>query len=1055
MNSSGIKRGVAIAAVSALAIGTPVAVYAATDGDAAVYAISQSADSTSLPQLAYATIDGKATAKGGAYLYTNGGDTNAGDQTAHPGALTVTVSETFAKGATIPAATDKLFSIDGNSDGDADPTTGTVDSVTFSGAGATGVTYYNTANSGGTTNVANLDTDSDGTFDTDTKVTFSSTTPFQGDAGKPSDGSFEYLVAAGQPGTVTATTGDASVGGTASTSLTIGKVQSGESKVAQLLVTPASVNQYAGADAPKYTVTPVDANGVPVAGVTVKVQRNSESVDTEDYVDEDTHPTGEQHTPALASADWGWNGELTYQIPNSAANATNKSATDTITFFVESVTSPNTNKVDPQDVSKTVTATFTDESDLHIWNADNADASYVTFEAKKLPDDNTDVSLPVDVYLADSRGDHAPVANVNVVVTLTGPAAANIKPITVTTGADGTAKATFTVPKAVVATDPTLGVTATVGGTNIRPTVTAANAPDDYVSNTVSFEKRHIFVSYAGSKYDGTQQATAQAQAVAGGTVSLPIVVADQFGKPAANVTLAYDIVQGAGIHDRGNETEASLPLTTDANGKATITYTDEAKNGATSADTDIVEVENAFGNLYDATGNGFVEGSLNIEVTYLAALTADADKSVYSDNVNLGLAGNDANNDQVPDSLEGLAANSETLKDADDTTGVPGQGVVVGFNSLGLPTTSYEVKAVSTEGVALTNQPVTFTATGSATSILVDPTTIDPNKGITEDSTYGLGTVTVNTNAAGIAAVTVTSLSTGDVSVKAASGNFSHTFKTVRYEPDAAWNISLDSQPTSVEPGSSVKYIYNVTDEFGNPVYGFGDDGLLTDYATGLPTTTDDPANGKAATNPFFGYGFSIDPEIATATDPGQVYLNSGVDKNSQFSVVLQTLDSDQGDGSFTVTPTGRSYVPDSVKGGYWSDDAAAAFVKKFASNAQLAALIKPYVGKDGVTTEFTVGTTTTKTDPTLKVTAKSKVTFTKKHGKRIRHNWDVLTVHTNAPAGTAVKVGAKTHKVKANGKVGVFKFADKAPKKFHTYKVTVTASDTTNAKTVSKKVK
>jgi len=1045
MNSSGIKRGLAITAVAAVAVGTPAAVFAASSGDSAVYAISQSADKSSLPQYSYATISGTASVKNDQYTYDSTSGANPGSG-AH--VLSVNLSETLPAGTVLGSSTDNdpvVFTYDHNGP-DENGEFGT-DSTTVGPGGADSATTddeltFTELQTGGDLDAfvtANKATEnSDGTYTLTSAVTLKTqtpeTTPFQLDSNGKATNAFAYSVASSIAGTVTATTGTASAGGTASTSLTVTPVQSGPSKVATISVDPASVDQYESDPDPVYAVQALDSNGVPVNGVAIQVvETNHHGISPEvSQSPTGTFTGGSSATTSLATP--SDDGTVYFRIPSSGSAST--TVTDNLTFFVNLPASPSTG-LDPSDPQDAVTAKFTKDpsstTDYEI-----TDASVEAADSK-LPADNAAVSETVSVFLPAHgyNEDTNPVgaAGVRIAVDASGPGGYQERQVA-TTDADGNATVTFTIPKSE--TDPsngtypkTIGFTAYVSGSS-----TFGDYIDTIGNTDLSIQKRATFVDYNNSVDKAAASAgadnPADAQAVAGGTVSLPIVVEDQFGKPASNATLAYTVTDG-----RGNGTDSSVPLTTDANGQATITYTDKAENGATQAVHDTVYVYDPFGGVLatDGTGTGETHetGDLKIDVQFLTSLSADATKSQYGSGLAYLSGTTPANTDPNAAATDGVPAWAQVVSvdsnyivgDLDPTTTALPSGQAAHD--------SYSVLLVSSDDQPLKGQNVTFSAPGG---VLIDPLTD------TDNPAFGLGTLTVPTDQNGVATVFLTAYATGDVTLTASAGDFTHTFNPVRFDPDKAYNLSVASAPTTVAPGTSSKYVYNVEDQFGNPIYGFGPDNVNPNFDTvgGVDRTGNGAAPDPDSTDLM---AVAVHGSTGNATDPGMVTgADSTVDENSQAALVLTTLDSDTGTGTLVATGTGnvaaKKYAPKGV-------------------DATLLAALKEYNVKSGLATPFTVTNepTTTKTDPTLKVTAKSKVTFTKKNGKKVKHNWDVITVKTNAPAGTAVKVAGKTHKVKANGKVGVFKFADKKPKKFRTYKVTVTASDTTNAKSVSKKVK
>ena len=926
-------------AAAAVVAGVPAAVFASSK-DGGVYAISQSTATSTVPAYSYATYTGSVSPKGGVALAD--GDT-----------VSVTLSETLPAGTTVPAMTDALFSFTPNGN------PGSASTSTYQDAGlSNGDVTDGDASDGGVLKAA--------------KTFTAATTGLT----LAANGSFKFGVASSAGGTVTVDTGTSYLGGSAESKLTVQPVQSGGAAVSSLSVSPDSVTQYDHDVAPVYTVTALNASGVPVDAAVVKAAVNG------------------VYNPAIvadrttALATWGATGTVTFTIPESAAGAH-----DTITFFVEPPTTPNSNKLDPTDPQRTVSATFaTPPTGISLTN------SHLSVPSNPALASPTAQTLPVTVTVLDNTAAKAPVSGVRVAVEATSsvPGAPSIPRVTGVTGGDGTATLNVAVPAGEAADGTHLALKGYISGSTVLTSGDAfANTLD------VSFEQRRYFVSYNGVPTQPVAGMVASVQAVAGGQVSIPLHVQDQFGEPGDNVTLGYTIASNpTNAHDRGNE-KAATAITTDANGNATITYTDQAKNAATKNDSDKVVIDPVY-----SFGKLDANGGITLNVSYLSSLTADGTKSAWGTWSDYGRG---SESDVDPNAAPAGGKASYTTVVSADPAVVQTRSAHVG----------YSVLLRSPDNVNLIGQKVTFSAPGA---ILVDPNHLDVNG----NPTYGFGTLDVLTNQVGDAGVLVTSATAGDVKVTASAGSFTHTFNPISFDPDKGYNVTAVTAPSSVEPGTSVKFTYAVTDQFGNPVYGSGPDDVNPNWTYGVGSdgvlgSADDPA-------PVPNLAFVA--TLGVSTGPGTVESVSGVGTNSQFAVILKTAANDLGDGSLVVTPTS----------GWQASDYAPA-----GAPSSLSSLLVSHTSPvNGLATPFTV-------EDTTPAGGRAAITVKVKGKQANKGKTDVLTITVGkAAAGAKVTVLGGKKKVVAHvgahGKL-TLRIADKAPRKKNTYTVKVARTDATKA--------
>lgn len=839
MTRSGIKRGLAVSAVSALSIvGLPAAAHAATDPGYS--GVSETVSATSTGAFQYVTVTGKVTPKSGVDLTLPAGNT-----------VSVTLSETLAAGTTKTGTA--AFNVQDD----------------IAGAPVT-------ATSGGTQTAGTVAAGGE---------TVSGVYAVKVDK----DGNFKFRVGAADAGALKITTGDASQGGSTNNTVTVSPLSSGAASVKKIVVSPTASSEYDTDAAPSYDVIAEDANGLPVPGVTIGYTLNG--------TDKGTFGT--------AGSSFGTVGETASTIAESAPGAT-----DAIVFYVDAPASSaiGYDSLDPQ---TPVTAKFTTAPAT----VDAAKTLATLTKDVALPADKTATSVPVSFQLLQADG-KTPVVDASVRVTYkVGASAAQ----SVVLKSDSTGKVSYSIP--VTAAEDVDGTSVTVGAVLSMTKSGGSGASVVATTEVAHVDARDTFVSVNGSKL-GTS--STDVYVTAGSSVSVPLAVADQFGKPASG-TLAYS-VSGA---VRGNATTADKSVVV-SNGVATISYTDANKTGSTSSDTDIISISDPFSVL------GTDAGVDTITVHYLKSVTPDAKNSKFGD-ANLGApTGNggfaytvtSANTEpNTPVDTKGLATVASVVS-ADPAVLVPETNAPGTGGSAATPAQAnlgYNVQAQSSDAtpVAIPGASVTYSAPGG---IIIDAQT----------GATGLGTLTVKTDALGNAPVVLTAVKAGVVTLTATSGGFVHAFNPVKFDPDVAYNLSpAASNPTSIVPGDTAKFLYTVTDQFGNPVYGTGSDGINPNF------------DGNA-----IYVGEEVNVSTGLASQPGTITNGtSTLDSHSQFNVQVSTNDNESGTGSVVVTPTDNF--------GYWQSVKYAPTGAPAALSALLASFTDP--AGPGVSQAFTVKTPVT----------------------------------------------------------------------------------------------
>lgn len=279
--------------------------------------------------------------------------------------------------------------------------------------------------------------------------------------------------------------------------------------------------------------------------------------------------------------------------------------------------------------------------------------------------------------------------------------------------------------------------------------------------------------------------------AATGDQITVVATVVDQFGNGINTVDhLSYSVV--------GRNPKVPTTITT-SNGSATITYKDSGIVGTLDTIT-----------VSDTDNPGL--GSKTATVQYVTGSASPSSVTVDTSGPTPGPCGSSADQPKTGATFE----------------------------------TVYPVCAVvkNSTGEVLAGKSVTFTVSnGRITSGHSAPGSIPSSAGTS---------VSVTTDANGVATAYVTSDTTGAQTVTATSGSATNS-STITYTAPAAstaMKVAVTPTPATVNPGSSQKFTFTVTDQYGNGVPGVvvaitqNGPGILT--AGGGNQTTD--ANGQVS---------------------------------------------------------------------------------------------------------------------------------------------------------------------------------------------------------------
>jgi hypothetical protein len=282
-------------------------------------------------------------------------------------------------------------------------------------------------------------------------------------------------------------------------------------------------------------------------------------------------------------------------------------------------------------------------------------------------------------------------------------------------------------------------------------------------------------------------------QNVRGSQHSVTCKVTDAFGTAVQGASVDFSVT--------GRNPQSTDNQFTNANGEATLTYTDS--NAALTAEGQADTIEGCIESDAGAgcTGPGTDSGDTEDVVSKFWFTTLPSAGSLQLD-VN-------------PDVGTGGACETGTAREKTDTNTVD---------------TTHEVCATVTNasGVPLAGQEVTFTTSGPG-GFYTD-TDADGN---VEQGEFTATTFTTQTNAAGQARATIASQTSGTTTITATSGSASDNGTKV-WVADRARNIECSPETASNPPGTSHVITCTATDRFGNPTQNTGGATSITVSETG-----------------------------------------------------------------------------------------------------------------------------------------------------------------------------------------------------------------------------
>ncbi|MGZ4453083.1 MAG: hypothetical protein ACXVD1_08630, partial [Nocardioides sp.] len=257
--------------------------------------------------------------------------------------------------------------------------------------------------------------------------------------------------------------------------------------------------------------------------------------------------------------------------------------------------------------------------------------------------------------------------------------------------------------------------------------------------------------------------AVSTVQATAGGAVSIPVVVTDQFGKVSAGDVLQYTVSTGA----------STTTPATDATGRTTISYTTSPATTAGTSETVTAT---------DVTHPSV--GSLpTVTVKYIAGTTAAA-------------AINDGTTSLTAKPIDPYAAGGTK-----DAAGAWKTNLDVSADGNSNPYAFYVVNA---KGEALSNTTVTLAATGGEVSY---------------NGKTGASLTAVTDPNGLVTGVQIGSKKVGTVALTVTSGAASFSFNPIEVANAGAPYYMTATGPATIVAGQTGSFTVSVTDEFGNPL--------------------------------------------------------------------------------------------------------------------------------------------------------------------------------------------------------------------------------------------
>lgn len=580
-------------------------------------------------------------------------------------------------------------------------------------------------------------------------------------------------------------------------------------------------------------------------------------------------------------------------------------------------------------------------------------------------------------------------------------------------------------------------------------TLTLTAAPTNTPATLQADANGQVIDSSAATEVKGSPELPADGKAV---TVPVSATVLGKDGKPLANAAVRFDVTVGSGK-------AAGFQTTTDSNGVATVNVPvtpAQAVDGDTIAatlylsesptvgagdkvgsETDVATFAKRVDSIeYAGTGDK-IQAAPGQTVSVPVKVADQFGQADPNQVLTLKIAGDNASNTLLTQTTNASGTATFTYTDTAKTHTSGDQLTVADVTDSSVVS---DVNGLQVDYVSGNLVPATVTFTADPTSALTtapapeeagaagqNDYTVQVQNATKENLANSAVTVSVDkgflVDASGkhVTSLNLTTDDSGDVSFEAGSTAAGTQNVTVAagsvvahpkyaYTYDASEPYSLvpvTASPAAIISGTTQKFVYQVTDEWGNPV---------------------------TSSNPW--YGADVYFAQGASTDPG--YLAGGseeVDSNGDVVAVLSTSSSDSGSGSVVATPDGWD----------WASTAAPA------SDGATASFTDP--NGAGVPIDYTVAPAPVPPAPPAAITV--KVT-----GKSVGSN-DQLTISAGSKAAGAkvtVTVGGKTvktGKLSSAGKL-VVKVKDKnGNKKATKYVVKVAATSATKAgsKTISVK--
>lgn len=569
-----------------------------------------------------------------------------------------------------------------------------------------------------------------------------------GDVTVPAGGTATFKLGSEIAGTVHIAAADGAITKSTSFSVTPGTDATSPADVKSLSLDSSSLSEYTGdwtADgADPFNFEALNASGNPLGNVTVNYEVTKSGSSTpvaSDTID----------IPAAAFSDTN-----PFVVPmDDLTSIITTAGTYTFKLWVNNAADGGTNGADAGEPTGTFTLTLTDApaatapDGLSTPTATNVGGTW------ELPADGKDTPTQASVTLVDGSGHPVSGAKVRFDVVITPPGGGSPIRTSIPATSD---------PSGVASVNPTLPAALDIAGTTIsvHPFLSASSSTGVGTSltaaRTITVTKRNYALAFAG--------AGDHIQASKGGTVSVPVTIADQFGD-------IPQVTQSLGFSVTGANATSGQTIIQATNGQATYTYTDTKASVGTAQDT--VHVN-------DLSTSGVAP--LDLDVDYIAGSTT-ASKVTFTTDPTSGYASADL---------------------------VPDKTVDPDYSS-----SAYTVHVVNADNEPLVNSKVTFSVDKG---FVTDGTDAHKGSSITlYTDNSGDATVYLGSTAAGTQHLTVVD---GSATASPKYG--------VTYEAAAPYSLTWSSAPTTIVPGQSAKYLVEITDEWGNPVEGESVDPAIAD---------------------------------------------------------------------------------------------------------------------------------------------------------------------------------------------------------------------------------